>query len=62
MTIEILLPILYADAIELARKHNQVIGSKSDYYITLEQLESLMLKLRDDSGKIREMRITHAEI
>jgi len=36
---------LYAKAIALAREHKQIIGDKSDYYITLEQLENLMLSV-----------------
>jgi hypothetical protein len=35
---------IYVDAIELARRLQQVVGEKSDYYITLEQLEELLLK------------------
>ena len=34
---------IYTKAIELARKNKQVIGEKNDYYITLEQLERLLM-------------------
>lgn len=33
---------LYTDAIRLARNEGQTLGTKSDYYITLEQLERLI--------------------
>lgn len=35
---------LYADATEIARKNNQTVGEKGDYYITLEQLMNLIAK------------------
>ena len=33
---------IYTKAILWARKNNQVVGEKNDYYITLEQLEEIL--------------------
>lgn len=35
---------VYTEAIRLAQSSNQVVGEKSDYYITLEQLETILQK------------------
>lgn len=36
---------LYAAAHRLAWNRNQVVGKKSDYYITIQQLDQLIRKL-----------------
>lgn len=33
---------LYSKALQLAQKNNQVVGEKSDYYVTVAQLERLL--------------------
>ncbi len=33
---------IYIEAVKLAQRNNQVVGEKSDYYVTLEQLERLL--------------------
>jgi hypothetical protein len=38
---------VYAQAIELARINNQTVGENNDYFITLEQLERLLMKQRE---------------
>jgi hypothetical protein len=45
MTLEIqqAFATLYSQVTLLAHKNQQVVGEKSDYYVTLQQLESLML-------------------
>ncbi len=35
---------IYAKAITLSRATNQTVGDKNDYYITIEQLESIFLE------------------
>ena len=35
---------IYTEAIKLARGNNQIVGGHSDFYITLEQLEAIMMK------------------
>lgn len=40
-------PQVYVEAIKLARSKNQVIGEKSDYYITIEQLEEILHMLKE---------------
>lgn len=39
---------LYAQATLLARKNNQTVGDKNDYYITLEQLQVLIQQHLED--------------
>lgn len=39
---------IYENAIRLAASCNQVIGEKNNYYITLSQLESLIIMHSDD--------------
>jgi hypothetical protein len=34
---------IYARAIRLASDRNQVVGEKCDYYVTIQQLESLII-------------------
>lgn len=34
---------VYTKAVQLARTTQQVVGEKSDYYVTLEQLEKILL-------------------
>jgi len=34
---------VYSDAVTVAHSRNQVVGEKSDYYVTLEQLERLLM-------------------
>jgi hypothetical protein len=41
---------IYARMTALAHQGNQVVGEKSDYYVTLEQLESAFVALRDEIG------------
>jgi hypothetical protein len=36
---------IYARAIRLSQSQNQVVGEKGDYYITLQQLESILEKV-----------------
>jgi hypothetical protein len=31
----------------LAREHKQTVGEKNDYYITLEQLEKILMSFQD---------------
>ena len=33
---------IYLEAIQWARKNNQTVGEKNDYYVTLEQLEAIL--------------------
>lgn len=42
-----ILEIIYTNAVMLARRNKQVVGSKNDYYVTLQQLEALMLQARE---------------
>ncbi len=41
---EIFVAHLYAEAATIAYHNNQVVGEKSDYYVTLAQLESLFVR------------------
>lgn len=41
---------LYSAAASLSMKAGQVVGEKSDYYITLQQLESLLATLEKEEG------------
>lgn len=34
---------LFSDCVRLAASNNQVIGEKNDYYVTLQQLEQLLI-------------------
>lgn len=36
---------IYSLASHLARANNQIVGEKSDFYITLEQLEAIIKKV-----------------
>lgn len=38
---------IYQRADEIAKRHNQVIGEKRNYYITLEQLMNILSKFED---------------
>jgi hypothetical protein len=38
---------LYIDALKLSKDQNQTVGEKNDYYITLEQLQNLIVKLEN---------------
>lgn len=33
---------VYTDAVRIAHSTNQVVGAKKDYYVTLEQLETIL--------------------
>lgn len=46
------LPEIYAQAIVLARANKQIVGDKNDYYITLEQLEKILILVRDGLGEM----------
>ena len=37
---------VYISAIKLAQEQNQTVGEKSDYYVTIEQLEAILQKLQ----------------
>ncbi len=37
---------LYSNAIRLSRENNQTVGEKNDYYITIAQLEALLMAER----------------
>jgi hypothetical protein len=39
---------IYARMVRLAHDSGQVVGEKSDYYVTLEQLETAFVSLRDE--------------
>lgn len=38
---------IYTEAIRLAHVHEQTVGEKNDYYITLEQLERLCIAAQE---------------
>lgn len=40
---------LYTEATILAQQANQTVGEKNDYYVTLAQLEALIMKLTPTS-------------
>jgi hypothetical protein len=42
--------IIYARAIRLAQSQNQVVGEKSDYFVTLAQLEEILQALKSHDG------------
>ena len=35
---------IYTEAINIARANEQVVGEKKDYYVTLEQLEAMLMR------------------
>ena len=35
---------IYTEVIKFAHSNNQVVGENNDFYITLEQLEAIMMK------------------
>ncbi len=35
---------IYVGATEFARNNNQTVGEKNDYYVTLQQLEAIILQ------------------
>jgi hypothetical protein len=39
---------IYARMVRLAHDSNQVVGEKSAYYVTLEQLEAAFISIRDE--------------
>lgn len=39
---------VYTMALEIARDGKQVVGENSDYFITLEQLNYILMKVRDE--------------
>ena len=41
---------IYARAIRIAHSQNQVVGEKSDYYVTLAQLEDILQGLTPSSN------------
>lgn len=43
----VMLTEVYVEAVKLSHRENQVVGEKSDYYITLEQLEALLIKAQE---------------
>lgn len=45
--IQAMLEEIYVSAEELAKKNNQVVGEKKDYYITLQQLEGMLAIYND---------------
>lgn len=45
---------IYTKAIEFARANNQVVGEKNNYYITLEQLEALIMVAQDKVSEQKE--------
>lgn len=40
--------LIYARMVRLAHDSHQLIGEKSDYYVTLEQLEWAFVSIRDE--------------
>lgn len=41
---------IYGAAIDLAHKNSQTVGEDNDYYITLEQLEHILIQLISSSN------------
>lgn len=39
---------IYTQALDIAQKNNQVTGEENDFYLTLEQLNYLLMKARDE--------------
>ena len=39
-----LLMQIYTEAINISRANKQTVGEKNDYYVTLEQLEALLMR------------------
>ncbi len=52
---------LYLYANELAKKNNQTVGKKKDYYITLNQLGQMLLNLNSTSNEQEKMNDEHFE-
>jgi len=40
---------IYARAIGLSQRQNQVVGEKNDYYVTLAQLEEILQSLKAEN-------------
>lgn len=38
---------IYATLIRIARENQQTVGEKNDYYVTLQQLERVLITLND---------------
>lgn len=38
---------IYLDAYAVARKNNQTVGEKNDYYLTVEQLEHILKEFEE---------------
>lgn len=38
---------VFLEAVHVANKNNQIVGEKKDLYVTLEQLEEILLKVKE---------------
>lgn len=38
---------IYSKAIQLAHSHSQTVGEKNDYYVTLEQLNEILMDIEE---------------
>ena len=47
MNILALLMEVYTDSIKIARDTKQTVGENNDYYITLEQLNNILIRYKD---------------
>jgi len=46
LLLEQILIQIYTEVIKISRVNNQIVGEKRDYYVTLQQLEEIMLRYK----------------